>query len=135
MMIGIHFRCEILFNHTTMFVLGGCAISNKHTWRCIGSYNFHQVDFCKSWTLCMQNQLRMHYSHTSCRCAHGIKLEVAYTQAENTVTLRSKLAEVVTQERLLLEEGLELFRTIYTLTVRFHENYFRSSVSFMSYFF
>ncbi|XP_041003995.1 QWRF motif-containing protein 3 [Juglans microcarpa x Juglans regia] len=38
--------------------------------------------------------------------------------AENTVTLISELAEVVAQEKLLLEEGLELFRTISILELR-----------------
>lgn len=57
-------------------------------------------------------------------------------QAENTVTLISELAEVVAQEKLLLEEGLELLRTISILEVKFHGTItLMSSVSFMSYFF
>ncbi|KAF5481205.1 hypothetical protein F2P56_001874 [Juglans regia] len=38
--------------------------------------------------------------------------------AENTVTLISELAEVVAQEKLLLEEALELFRTISILELQ-----------------
>jgi hypothetical protein len=40
-------------------------------------------------------------------------------QAENTVTLLSELAEVVAQEKLLLEECIELCKTVSTLEVKY----------------
>lgn len=48
-----------------------------------------------------------------------LTLKLFLQQAENTVTLLSELAEVVAQEKLLLEECLELCRTISTLEVKY----------------
>lgn len=47
-----------------------------------------------------------------------LTLKLFLQQAENNVTLLSELAEVVAQEKLLLEECLELCRAISTLEVK-----------------
>lgn len=49
----------------------------------------------------------------------GLNFKLWLQQAEKNVALLSKLAKVVAQEKLLLEEFLELLRTISTLEVKY----------------
>ena len=49
----------------------------------------------------------------------GLNFKLLLQQAEKNVALLSKLAKVVAQEKLLLEEFLELLRTISTLEVKY----------------